>query len=221
MEAWVAGATGLVGRLLVGELSARPEVQSVTALVRRAEERVLPKVEERVVAFERLDLELAGRTATHVFCCLGTTQAKAGSEAAFRRVDYEYPLALGRAAVAAGARKFLVVTALGADPSSRIFYNRVKGEVERELAALGLAELHVFRPSLILGERAERRVAEKITMGLAKPLGGLFVGPLKRYRPIEGMDVARAMANVALARDPRGALSIYESDRIAELARPE
>jgi uncharacterized protein YbjT (DUF2867 family) len=221
MEAWVAGATGLVGRLLVGELSARPEVQSVTALVRRAEERVLPKVEERVVAFERLDLELAGRTATHVFCCLGTTQAKAGSEAAFRRVDYEYPLALGRAAVAAGARKFLVVTALGADPSSRIFYNRVKGEVERELAALGLAELHVFRPSLILGERAERRVAEKITMGLAKPLGGLFVGPLKRYRPIEGMAVARAMANVALASDPRGALSIYESDRIAELARPE
>ena len=220
MEAWVAGATGLVGRLLVGELSARPEVQSVTALVRRAEDRTFPKVEERVVEFERLALELAGRTATHVFCCLGTTQAKAGSEAAFRRVDYEYPLALGRAAVAAGARKFLVVTALGADPSSRIFYNRVKGELERDLAALGLAELHVFRPSLILGERAERRVAEKITMGVAKPLGGLFVGPLKRYRPIEGMDVARAMANVALASDPRGALSVYESDRIAELARP-
>ena len=221
MEAWVAGATGLVGRLLVGELSARSEVQSVTALVRRAEGRALPKVEERVVGFERLDFELAGPTATHVFCCLGTTLAKAGSEEAFRRVDYEYPLALGRAALAAGAKKFLVVTALGADPSSRIFYNRVKGEVERDLAALGLPELHVFRPSLILGERADRRVAERITMGIAKPLGALLVGGLKRYRPIEGRDVARAMANVALASERAGAVSVYESDRIAELAWAE
>jgi uncharacterized protein YbjT (DUF2867 family) len=219
MEAWVAGATGLVGRLLVGELAARPEVGSVTALVRRVEGRALAKLEERVVAFERLDLELAGRTATHVFCCLGTTMAKAGSEAAFRQVDYEYPLALGRAALAAGARKFLVVTALGADPSSRIFYNRVKGELERDLAALGLPELDVFRPSLILGERAERRVAERIGMGLAKPLGGLFVGPLKRYRPIEGVDVARAMLKVALASARAAPVNVYESDRIAELAR--
>jgi uncharacterized protein YbjT (DUF2867 family) len=217
MEAWVSGATGLVGRLLVGELSARPEVQSVTALVRRVEGRALPKLEERVVSFERLDLELAGRTATHVFCCLGTTMAKAGSEAAFRKIDYDYPLAFGRAALAAGARKFLIVTALGADPSSRIFYNRVKGEVERDLAALGLAELHVFRPSLILGERSERRLKERLTMGAAKPLGALFVGPLKRYRPIEAANIARAMVNVAVSQKPAGALSIYESDRIATL----
>jgi uncharacterized protein YbjT (DUF2867 family) len=219
MEAWVAGATGLVGRLLVGELCAHPEVESVTALVRRAEGRGLPKLEERVVAFERLDLELAGRRATHVFCCLGTTMAKAGSEAVFRQVDYEYPLALGRAAVLAGAKKFLVVTALGADPSSRIFYNRVKGEVERDLAALGLPELHVFRPSLILGDRAERRVAERLAMGVAKPLGSLLFGGLRRYRPIEAADIARAMVNVALARDRRDALSVYESDRIVALGR--
>ncbi len=219
MEAWVAGATGLVGRLLVGELALRPEVESVTALVRRVEGRELPKLEERLVEFDRLDLELAGRNATHVFCCLGTTLAKAGSEAAFRRVDYEYPLALGRAAVAARAKKFFVVTALGADPSSRIFYNRVKGELERDLAALGLPELHVFRPSLILGERADRRVKEQITMAAAKPLGALFVGPLRRYRPIEAASVARAMVNVALTRDRSDPVSVYESDQIAELGR--
>lgn len=219
MEVWVAGATGLVGRLLVGELSRRPEVESVTALVRRPEGRALPKIEERVVAFERLDLELAGRTATHVFCCLGTTLAKAGSEEAFRRVDYDYPLALGRAALAAGARRFFVVTALGADPSSRIFYNRVKGEVERDLGALGLPELHVFRPSLIIGDRAERRLKERLTMSAAKPLAALMMGPLKRFRPIEATDVARAMVTVALARGPAAPVSVYESDEIAKLGQ--
>jgi uncharacterized protein YbjT (DUF2867 family) len=219
MEAWVAGATGLVGRLLVGELCARPEVASVTALVRRAEARALPKLEERVVTFDRIDLELAGRTATHVFCCLGTTIAKAGSQAAFRLVDYEYPLALGRAALAARAKKFLVVTALGADPSSRIFYNRVKGELERDLAGLGLPELHVFRPSLILGDRDERRVMERLGMSVAKPLGVLFVGPLRKYRAIDGAAIARAMAHVALRRDRADPVSVYESDEIAKLGR--
>lgn len=217
MEAWVAGATGLVGRELVRELCSRPGVGSVTALVRRAEGRREQRLEERVVSFEKLELELAGLKATHVFCCLGTTMAKAGSEAAFRVIDYEYPLALGRAALAAGAKKFLVVTALGADPDSRIFYNRVKGEVERGLSALGIPELHVFRPSLILGERAERRPAERATMAVAKPLGALMVGPLKKYRPIDGIVVARALANVAQSTSPAPSVSIYESDRIAEL----
>jgi uncharacterized protein YbjT (DUF2867 family) len=219
MEAWVAGATGLVGRLLVGELTSRPEVANVTALVRKAEGRVLAKLEEQVVEFEKIELELAGRTATHVFCCLGTTIAKAGSEAAFRQVDHEYPLALGRAAVSARAKKFFVVTALGADPSSRIFYNRVKGELERDLAGLGLPELHVFRPSLILGDRADRRVLEKITMGAARPLGPLFVGPLRRYRPIEATHVARAMVNVALGRGRSDRVNVYESDELAKLGR--
>jgi uncharacterized protein YbjT (DUF2867 family) len=217
MEAWVAGATGLVGRALVNDLSERSGVDAVIALVRRAEGRTGPKLEERVVSYEQLDLDLAGRTATHVFCCLGTTMAKAGSEPAFRKVDYEYPLALGRAALAAGAKKFLVVTALGANPKSRIFYNRVKGEVERDLAALGFPELHVFRPSLILGDRAERRPAERVAMAVAKPLGTLLVGPLVRYRPIAATAIARAMASVASSDAPAGALTVYESNRIAEL----
>jgi uncharacterized protein YbjT (DUF2867 family) len=221
IEAWVAGATGLIGRALVGELSRRLSTGNVTTLVRRPEERKEPGVEERVVAFDRLELELAGRTATHVFCCLGTTMAKAGSREAFRRVDYDYPLALGRAARSAGARKFLVVTALGADPESRIFYNRVKGELERALAELGLPELHVFRPSLLLGERGERRPGERLAMALAKPVGALLVGPLKKYRAIDGAAVARAMANIALDARPVPGVTVYDSDRIASLAREE
>jgi uncharacterized protein YbjT (DUF2867 family) len=147
--------------------------------------------------------------------------AKAGSREAFRRVDYDYPLALGRAARAAGAQKFLVVTALGADAKSRIFYNRVKGEVEQALAGLGFPELHVFRPSLLLGERGERRPAERIAMALAKPLGKVLVGPLEKYRAIDAAHVARAMVLVGL--EPREALgvTVYDSDRIASLARAQ
>lgn len=219
MEAWIFGATGLVGHALVGELCARPEATSVTAFVRRLEGRTEPRLEERVVAFERLDLELAGRTATHVFCCLGTTMAKAGSERAFRQVDFDYPLEIGRAALAAGARKLLVVTAVGADPESRIFYNRVKGELEGALEALGLPELHVFRPSLLLGDRNERRIGERIAMFAARPVGALFAGSLKKYRPIPAADVARAMVEVALAPTPASAVNVYEFDRIETLAR--
>jgi uncharacterized protein YbjT (DUF2867 family) len=220
VKAWVAGATGLVGRALVAELCERPRVERVTALVRRAEGPARhPRLEERVVAFDRLEAELAGLGATHVFCCLGTTIAKAGSEAAFRRVDYEYPLSLGRAALAGGARKFLVVTALGADAKSRIFYNRVKGEIEQALGALGLPELHIFRPSLLVGHREERRTGERLAVALTKPLGALMLGPLKKYRPIDASTVARAMANVALDEHHAGAVSVYASDRILELGK--
>ena len=218
MEAWIAGATGLVGRQLVVELSTRLSSGNVTALVRRPEGQKLPRVEERVVAYERLELELAGTSATHAFCCLGTTIAKAGSQQAFRRVDFDYALAFGRAARSAGVRKFSIVTALGADPKSSIFYNRVKGEIEQALAELGFPELHIFRPSLILGERAERRPAERIAMTLARPVGALLVGPLKKYRAIEGAAIARAMVNVALDPSPGAAVNVYESDRIASLA---
>jgi uncharacterized protein YbjT (DUF2867 family) len=219
VEAWIFGATGLVGHALVGELCARPEATSVTAFVRRLEGRTEPRFEERVVAFDRLDLELAGRTATHVFCCLGTTMAKAGSERAFRQVDFDYPLTIARAALAAGAKKFLVVTAVGADPESRIFYNRVKGELERALEALGLPELHVFRSSLILGDRAERRIGERLAMVAARPVGALLVGRLKKYRPIPAMDIARAMVEVALSREPAKPVNVYEFEKLEALAR--
>ncbi|HEX6274696.1 MAG TPA: NAD(P)H-binding protein [Polyangiaceae bacterium] len=218
IEAWVAGATGLVGRALVGELARRLPLGNVTTLVRRPEERKEPGVEERVVVFDRLELELAGRTATHVFCCLGTTMARAGSREAFRRVDYDYPLALGRAARAAGAKKFLVVTALGADVKSPIFYNRVKGEIEQALGELGFPELHVFRPSLLLGERNDRRPGERLAMALAKPVGALLFGPLAKYRAIDADAVARAMVRVAFDTHPAPGITIYESDRIASLA---
>jgi len=215
MHAWIVGATGLVGRSLLDGLLAEPRVERVTAIVRRPVERAHPKLEVLTIDFERLERELEGRTASVGFCCLGTTIKKAGSEAVFYRVDHDYPLAFGRACKAAGVRKLLVVTALGADPSSGIFYNRVKGEVERDLEALALPELHVLRPSLLLGERAERRPAEAFAMAVAKPLGALLVGPLAKYRAIPGESVARQMLALALDTSPRASLTIHESEAIA------
>ena len=225
MNAWIVGATGLVGGALLDLMLAEPRVETVTAIVRRPVERAHPKLNVLVSAFDDLEAQLRALPpapgATQAFCCLGTTIKKAGSEAAFRHVDHDLPLAFGRAAAAAAARKLLIVTALGAAPDSRFFYNRVKGEVEADLRALGLPELHLFHPSLLLGPRAGRRPAEALAMALAKPLGALMVGPLARYRAIDGADVARAMLAVALDDTPREPVTIHESDTIPRLARGE
>jgi uncharacterized protein YbjT (DUF2867 family) len=115
---------------------------------------------------------------------------QAGSAAAFRRVDFEYPVALARAAQSRGTRHFLLVTALGAEPASRVFYNRVKGEVEAAITALGFRSVTIARPSLLLGHRAEPRLAEQ----LGKVLG-LFAPP--RWRPVPAARVARALVDAA------------------------
>jgi uncharacterized protein YbjT (DUF2867 family) len=202
---------------LVEQLLAHSQVGRVTALVRAHSGRKHEKLHERELNFDQLRGELAGVHATHVFCCLGTTMAKAGSEAAFRRVDYEYPLALAEVAAAANVEAFLVVTALGSDPASGTFYNRVKGELERDLRNSNLRALRIFRPSLLLGPRAERRPGERFGIAVARPLSPLMIGPLRKYRPIEAAQVARAMLSVAL-NPPSERVSVFESDEIAALA---
>jgi len=221
VDAWIAGATGLVGRALLERLLARPEVKQVTAIVRRPTGRTHAKLRELVVDFDHLETSLAGRSATHVFCCLGTTIGAAGSQEVFRRVDHDYPLALGRAALKGGARKVLVVTAMGANSKSRIFYNRVKGDLEQDLRALGLPELHLLRPSLLLGERTERRSGERLAMILAAPMKALLVGPLRKYRPIAASDVAEAMLKIGLRQAPAAAnVIVHDSAQIAAANAP-
>lgn len=219
MEIWVAGSTGLVGASLLEQLLGQPEVTQVTALVRRPHWAPRPKLTELVVDFDQLEGSpaLAGRPVSHAACCLGTTIKKAGSQAAFRRVDFDYVLGFARAARQAGARSFLLVSALGANATSSVFYNRVKGEVEDALAELGFPALHILRPSLLLGERAEHRPGERFASALGRPLGHLLFGRLKKYAPIEGSDVARALSRLAL--DPRQGRFVHESDELARLGR--
>ncbi len=188
----VAGATGLVGQALVRQLAAESTWREVRALVRHGlpSDLLGPTVVSVPVDYTRLDPPPLWAAADHVFCALGTTMRQAGSAAAFRRVDFDYPVALARAAQARGARHFLLVTAAGAAPSSRVFYNRVKGEVEAAIAALGFRSVTIARPSLLLGQRAEPRLAEQ----LGKVLGVLAP---PRWRPVLATRVARALVDAS------------------------
>jgi uncharacterized protein YbjT (DUF2867 family) len=219
-SAVVLGSTGLVGGCLLRMLAARPGLERVVAIGRRpsgaASSRVARVTE--VVA----DLGVPATYRDHldvdcVFCALGTTIKKAGSEAAFRQVDYEYPLAVARAAVERGARRYVIVTAVGADPKSRIFYNRVKGELEESLKELHFAGgLRVLHPSILLGDRAEARPGEGVAASVMKATAGLFVFGLAKYRAISAEEVARAMMAAATA-DGKGTV-VYEGKSLFDLA---
>jgi uncharacterized protein YbjT (DUF2867 family) len=193
----VAGATGLVGRECVRAMLADRAFE-VVALVRRAGALPeAPRLQVAVVDYERL-ADTAGAAldgADAILCALGTTIRTAGSKAAFRRVDHDYPVELARLGRAAGILHFGLVSAVGADASSRVFYNRVKGEVERDVRALGYASLAIARPSLLLGDRAEFRPAE-LLMGIAGRLAPAA------WRPVPAEAVAAALVHRAAARRP-------------------
>ena len=196
--ALVAGPTGLVGRLLVKRLLANSVYTRVTVLTRRP----LPIVNLKLISLQTDfgDLGKLGAqlNADDVFCCLGTTLRKAGSRAAFERVDYHMVVDLARATKAAGARQFLVISAVGASTRSPAFYSRVKARMEQAVADVGFAAVHILRPSLLLGARDEQRVAEDLAQRLAPLLLPLFIGPLKKYRPVRAEEVAIAMETLAL-----------------------
>ena len=192
-SALVVGATGLVGSKLVAALLADPRWDPVDILVRRPWVPQHAKLREHIVDFSRLE-SFAWPAVDDVYCCLGTTIRAAGSQAAFRAVDYDYPLAVARGTLAAEAAQFLFVSAMGADARSSVFYSRVKGELETAIAALGFPAAVAFRPSLLAGDRAEHRLGERVALAVLQPLRGLVPA---RYRPVADTAVARAMVDFA------------------------
>ena len=193
---WVVGATGLVGRETVRVLLEGGD--RVVAWVRRSTGLAHAGLVERVADFEKLEAAFVpeqGERPDAAVCCLGTTIKQAGSKERFRRVDYDYVLAFARAAKHGGARTFAVVTALGADAKSRVFYNRVKGEAEQALAEIGFESLIIARPSLLLGERVQARIGERLMAPVSRLLPA-------RYRGIEGATVARALRSLLSEAHP-------------------
>ncbi|SDX54702.1 NAD(P)H-binding protein [Paenibacillus sp. CF384] len=225
-KALLVGATGLVGASLLRQLLQDSRCSAVTILVRRP---LRPPADESgsnrkltviTADFDRMDEALAGVEADIVFCTLGTTIKKAKTQEAFRQVDLAYPVAIGEWAARHGAAKMIIVSAMGANASSSIFYNRVKGEMEAQLSALGLRELHIVRPSLLLGKREEFRLGEKAGI-LLTPLLKLFMqGALRKYRPVEAEDVAAFMVSlcrqgITITGQEAGTfVKIYENDAI-------
>jgi uncharacterized protein YbjT (DUF2867 family) len=214
--ALVAGASGLVGGHVLQRLLEDPGYDRVTVLARRELPLAHAKLTQHLVDFEHL-AQLADVPRVHdVFCCLGTTIKRAGSADAFRKVDLTYVVELGRVATRHRASQFLVVTAVGADPKSRVFYSRVKGETEAAVRRLPFDGVHIFRPSLLLGARAERRRGEWLAALLSPLVAWALVGPLARYRPIRATALACVMVRVA--REATGGVHVYESDAIQRLA---
>jgi uncharacterized protein YbjT (DUF2867 family) len=215
--ALVAGATGLVGSALVRRLAAVDAFGRVVPLVRRPVQWTHARIEPQLVDFARLDDEPAVE-ATHAFCALGTTIAKAGSQEAFRRVDHDAVLAFARYARRSGAGRFLLVSSVGADPRASNFYLRVKGEVEQAVARVGFRSLLVVRPSLLLGEREESRPFEAAGRVLAPIVNLVLRGPLSRYAAVPADIVAGAL--VAGALDDGDGVRTWEHDDIVRAAGP-
>lgn len=201
--ALVVGATGLVGNNLVRQLTDSALYGRVNVLTRRPLAWQHPRLQEINYDFDRSNGLLV--QADHIFCCLGTTIRQAGSREAFRKVDYQYPMEIAQMGRANGASLFAIVTSMGADVNSTFFYNRVKGEIERDLTTLDYPALLIFRPSLLLGQRRDFRLGERVGEGFMRLLAPLI--PAK-YRAIEASKVAAAMLKYA----EKGESGVFESD---------
>jgi len=215
-SALIVGATGLVGKELVNILLNQTNYVSVMVLTRKLLPITHPKLEQIITDFDQLNQYQQHLQVDDVYCCLGTTIKTAGSQDAFRKVDFTYPLELAVLTKSLGAQKFLIITAMGADPNSKVFYSRVKGEIEAELKSLGFPALHILRPSLLLGERQEFRLGERIGVILSPVLSFLMVGSLKKYKPIHARDVAMAMYQAGQL--PKSGSFTHESDEIYRLS---
>jgi uncharacterized protein YbjT (DUF2867 family) len=214
--ALLVGASGLVGGHCLQYLLEEPSYSRVVVLVRRALPMTHDKLLQHIVDFDELESLGKCLPVEDVYCCLGTTIKKAGTQQAFRKVDFDYPVKIAALAQHCGANQFLLVSSLGANLHSRLFYNRVKGEAEVAIRKIPFKAFHTFRPSLLLGERKEYHTGEKAGAFIMSGMKYAMGGPLKKYRAIQACDVAKAMVRVA-QMDLCG-VNTFESQRIQEIA---
>jgi uncharacterized protein YbjT (DUF2867 family) len=215
-EAIIAGSSGLVGSELLQLLLNSNKYSKVYSLVRRSSDVKHQKLEEIVFDFTDKNAYKSLPRASELFCCLGTTLKTAGSQEAFRKVDYDYPLMLAKAGLNNGTKQFHVITALGADANSSIFYNKVKGQLQEAVKKLNFDQLYIYQPSLLVGDRKENRLGEKIAIKVMPLFEFLMIGPIKKYRSIQVEDVAKSI--LFTAENENKKLKIILSDEIQTLA---
>ncbi len=206
--ALIAGATGMVGQMLLNTILESEHYQNVIAIVRHPLKSNHPKLINQVIDFEQLPEFTTEQHVDDVFCCLGTTIKKAGSQEAFTKVDYTYVVNLATWTQNNHCQQFAVISSVGATSETSNFYLRTKGNMESSISHLTIPAIHIFRPSLLLGQRNEFRLGEKmadITMRFFNPL---MKGRLRKYKAIEADKVAQAMHNKA--QSGQNGLLIYE-----------
>ena len=212
-KALILGATGLVGGFCLQALLDDLNYSEIIALVRKPILKTHRKLKTIITKFENPQVELSNIYADDVYCCLGTTIKKAGSQEAFKKIDYTLVVTVAELMKKQGAEQFLVISAMGADKDSKVFYNRTKGEMEAALQELSYPCIRIVRPSLLLGPREEFRLGEKIGVVLSPILKPFMQGLLKKYRPVEAERVAKFMVKVA-HEEPISGVHIYESNQI-------
>ena len=218
MRAIIAGASVLTGQALLQLLLDQPRYAHVATLERRASKPRHAKHQPVQVNFDRL---ATLPRCDDAYCCLGTTIKQAGSKDAFREVDFDYVLAFAKAARAAGAKQFLVMSALGANTSASVYYSRVKGEMENAVTKIGFVAVHIFRPSLLVADtnhtRDKSRPIEMVSIAALKVISPLLLGSMRKYRPIGVSIVARAM--FAAANSGASGVNTYASDEMQKLVK--
>lgn len=216
-KALVVGATGLVGSELVNFLLEEGIYDEVGVLVRRELPLINNKLKQYVVEeFENLSTYKEYFLVDDIFCCLGTTIKKAGSQEKMIKIDVEYPLECAKLGQEMGVKQFLIITAMGANSSSSIFYSRIKGILEEKLATIPFRSIHILRPSLLLGNREEFRLGEKLGSYLLPVLHFFMQGSLKKYRAIQARNVAKAMYH--LAQSNKKGIHVHTTDELEKWA---
>jgi uncharacterized protein YbjT (DUF2867 family) len=205
--ALVFGSTGFIGSQLVRGLLDSPDYARVIAVARRPPALSDPQLSVLIGDLDTLPQLAPQLVADEIFIALGTTRRLTPDQAAYYRIDHDYPVTAAAIARQNGARAVFVVTAVGADATSGVFYVRTKGEVERDIIALDFDETHIFRPSMIMGERTERRQVERLIIAAWRIVDPLLRGPIDRYHGISAGEIAQAM--IEAARSGATKLRIY------------
>ena len=216
MDALILGSSGLIGGELLKLLLKDSTIQKVKIIVRQELPVVHEKLEQILADYSTIEAQKNLLMADVVFSCLGTTKKKTPDKREYYEIDHDYPVLVARLALKNGASSFHLVSSLGANHLSSSFYLKMKGETERDIIALGYDSIHIYQPSLLKGERKEKRGLEGISNSIMQVINPLLLGSLKKYRNISGKTVASAMHKQALLKNK--GTHIYTSDKIKEIA---
>lgn len=212
----IIGSTVMTGSHLLKILLTSGIYEKVISLVRHSTKISHPRLIQHVVNFDQPESYQDLIEGNDMFCCLGTTIKKAGSQEAFEKVDLKYPIQFAKIAASKGVKQYSIISSIGANPKSNNFYLRTKGKCEEELRKLAFQSISIFRPSLLLGNRKEFRLGEKIGEYTMKLFSIFFLGKIKKYKPVKSKNVAYAMYSIAQSNTV--GYHIYESDEISDIS---
>jgi uncharacterized protein YbjT (DUF2867 family) len=211
----IIGASGLTGSILLNKLLDDKRYTTIKLFSRKRIESLPSKVNQYIGNLFDLKSFKEGFIGDEVYCCIGTTTKKTPDKAVYKSIDYGIPIAAAKLSRENGIQTFLIVSAIGANASSRIFYNKTKGEMERDVLLEKIKKTYILQPSIIRGNRKEQRIGEKIGLIVFKLLQPLFLGKLKKYRITEAEHIAQAMLNLA---NSNSTTHIITSEKIKEIA---